>query len=134
MTFLPPVPQVLLESSPDTSEPVCPDVPLVFTCNATELGVLNWFRDGTSFFSIAIDGSIILDTPPDGLQVVVNSVQPTVTTTTDFNSTLTVDNATLVGGSEICCGQTSPFTDCAGVTLLGKATCTINFPYNYVYM
>ena len=126
------VPQTFLESDPDTSVPVCPDVPLVFTCNATELGSLSWFRDGTAFFTINIDGSITLDTPPDGLQVVDNSVQPTVTTATDFNSTLTVDNAALVGGSEICCGQTiSLFADCANVTLLGKATCTINFPYNY---
>ena len=130
MTFLPPVPQVLLESNPDTSVPVCPDVPLVFTCNATELGVLNWFRDGTAFFGIFNDGSIILDDPPDGLQVVVNSVQSTGPTTTDFTLTLTVYNATLVGGSEICCGLTTSFDDCTTVALLGKVTCacTINFP------
>ena len=130
MTFLPPVPQVLLESDPDTSVPVCPDVPLVFTCNATELGVLNWFRDDTAFFSIAIDGSITFDDLPDGLQVVNNSVQPTVLATTDFISTLTVYNATLVGGSEICRGQTTSFDNCTTVALLGKVTCacTIIFP------
>ena len=45
------------------------------------------------------------------------------------SSPLNVDNATLVGGSEICCGQTTSFfTDCANITLSGKATCTINFP------
>ena len=130
MTFLPPVSQVLLESSPDTSVPVCPDVPLVFTCNTTELGVLNWFRDGTAFFSIGIDGNTNLDVSPDGLQVVANSVQSTGPTTANFISTLTVDNATLVGGSEICCGQTTSFDNCTTVALLGKVTCacTINFP------
>ena len=96
------------------------------------MGALNWFRDGAQIFSIEVDGSISLDDLPDGLQVVDTNFQPTNTTSTDFNSTLTVDNATLVGGSEICCGQTaSLFADCAGVTLLGKATCTINFPYDY---
>ena len=111
---------MLLESNPDTSVPVCPGVPLVFTCNATELGVLRWFRDGTQFFSVANDGSITLDDPPDGLQVVVNSVQSTGPTTADFISTLTVDNATLVGDSEICCGLSTSFDNCTTATLIGK--------------
>ena len=126
---LPPVSQVLLELSPDTSVPVCPDVPLVFTCNATQLGVLQWFRNDTPFFSIDNNGGIILDAPPDGLQVDY-SVQ-TGPTTADFISTLTVDNATLVGGSEICCGQTTSFANCTNVTLIGKA---IYFRIEIVYL
>ena len=116
--YLPPVPQVLLESDPDTSVPVCPDVPLVFTCNATELGSLSWYRDGASFFTINTAGGTA-GTPPDGLQVAVDSVQPTGAIA-DFISTLTVDNATLVGGSEICCGVLTSFDDCINVTLKSR--------------
>ena len=87
---------MLLESNPDTSVPVCPDVPLVFTCNATELGSLAWYRDGTPFFTINIVGGIT-STPPDGLQVVDNSVQRTGPLA-NFISTLNVDDTTLVGG------------------------------------
>ena len=119
--YLPPVPQVLLESDPDTSVPVCPDVPLVFTCNATELGSLSWYRDGAAFFSINSAGGTT-GTPPDGLQVVINSVRQSGPnpTNADFISTLTGDNATLVGGSEICCGVLTLLDDCINVTLKSK--------------
>ena len=54
----------------------------------------------------------------------VDSVQPSGPNPTiaDFISTLTVDDTTLVGGSEICCGVLTLLDDCINVTLLGEAT------------
>ena len=127
---------MLLESSPDTSVPICPGVPLVLTCIGTELGSLSWYRDdGTSFFTINNFGGItgsMLNTPPDGLQVVVNSFQPTGPTSANFTSTLTVDNATLVSGSEICCGVRPQIEDCRNVTLKSKLGWIYSCIHNYI--
>ena len=84
------------------------------------MGSLAWYRDGTPFFIINIVGGTT-GTPPDGLQVAVSSVQRTGATA-NFISTLTVDIATLVGDSDICCGLLTLFDDCINVTLIGKAT------------
>ena len=123
---------MLLESSPDTIVPICPGVPLNFTCIGSELGSLSWYiDDDTAFFTINNFGGTT-GTPPDGLQVVDTSFQPTGSTSANFNSTLTVDNATLVSGSEICCGVIPQIVDCRNVTLKSKLGWIYSCIHNYI--
>ena len=101
------VPSLVVTSEPSSSEPYCPG-PVLFTCNATGIGVIfYWELNDTKIGQYIFDPRAIypLDltvTSPliDSIQVISATIRRT---SLDINSTLRVSDVSVLNGSSIHC-------------------------------
>ena len=103
-----------------TDDPQCPDE-LTFTCSGAGLSLnfFRWSRDGTTLF-LLLPGSPPSDTSPSNIEItlVCSKLNGTGTHIEAVESTLMVSDASLLDGSEICCGDTES-QECETVTVRG---------------
>ena len=94
------VPQTILTTDVPT-DPICPNGPVEFTCTVNNIITLRWLVDDNVLVTYRWDSPIntSMEIQP-GIQSSLDSVLKD-NTEFDFNSTLRVSNASLLGGCNV---------------------------------
>ena len=102
------LPSIVLKSSVDVTSGglLCPNITVEFTCTATEVAFLNWFRNGIEIedFNFADNHPQMLVVPPyllflDTVTIFPSGLQANIT------SRLVVNLSELMSGDNISCSQ-----------------------------
>ena len=111
---------------------VCPNDPLLFTCEVNEANILRLTLPGQASVSY------VAGTDPDTVilpiaGVTVQSLDVTNTTSRNFTLTLSIENASLLAGNEIRCDDTISTATMDSCPLLGIHVCIYNCSYDSIF-